>query len=121
MTRLDDPAPFEAAAIPPAVALYLHATIDLGDRAGALAAFADTAAVTDEGETYVGTDAIRGWLTTAASEYTYTTTLRGQRSGDDGRWDVFARLEGDFPGGVADLVFRFTVRDGAITELIIAP
>jgi hypothetical protein len=33
---------------------------------------------------------------------------------------VAIRLEGDFPGGVADLEQRFTVRDGEITRLVIA-
>jgi hypothetical protein len=30
-------------------------------------------------------------------------------------------LEGDFPGGVADLHFRFTLRDGLISRLVIEP
>jgi hypothetical protein len=33
------------------------------------------AAVTDEGHTYIGHDAIRSWLRTSASEYTYTIEL----------------------------------------------
>jgi hypothetical protein len=31
------------------------------------------------------------------------------------------RLEGTFPGGVADLQYRFVLRDGRIAELVIAP
>jgi hypothetical protein len=31
------------------------------------------------------------------------------------------RLEGDFPGGVAELDYRFTVDGDRITELVIAP
>lgn len=27
------------------------------------------------------------------------------------------RIEGDFPGGVADLGYRFTLRDGRVSEL----
>jgi hypothetical protein len=30
-------------------------------------------------------------------------------------------LEGDFPGGVVDLRFRFTLREGRIAELVIKP
>jgi hypothetical protein len=41
-----------------------------------------------------------------------------RRDGDD--WIVAIRLEGDFPGGVADLEQRFTLRDGEITRLVIA-
>jgi hypothetical protein len=33
---------------------------------------------------------------------------------------VSVRLEGDFPGGVADLDQRFTVREGEIAGLVIA-
>jgi hypothetical protein len=35
-------------------------------------------------------------------------------------WIVAVRLEGNFPGGVADLEQRFTVRDKAIVDLTIA-
>jgi hypothetical protein len=31
------------------------------------------------------------------------------------------RLEGDFPGGVVELRYRFTLVDGLVTELVIAP
>ena len=31
------------------------------------------------------------------------------------------RLEGNFPGGVADLNFRFTLAGDRIAELVIAP
>ena len=31
------------------------------------------------------------------------------------------RLEGDFPGGVVDLDYRFTVDGDRIAELVIAP
>jgi len=30
-------------------------------------------------------------------------------------------LEGNFPGGVADLQFKFTLRDGRISRLTIEP
>jgi hypothetical protein len=32
---------------------------------------------------------------------------------------VFARLEGNFPGGVADVTYRFTMADDLITALSI--
>jgi len=77
--------------------------------------------VTDEGRTYRGHDAIRTWLGRAASEYTYTTRLTGAGRIDDDRFVVVQHLEGDFPGGVVDLNFRFTLRSGKIAELVIEP
>jgi hypothetical protein len=35
---------------------------------------------------------------------------------DDDHYVAVHHLEGDFPGGVADLRFRFTLRDGHIAE-----
>jgi ketosteroid isomerase-like protein len=79
------------------------------------------AEVIDEGRTYTGHDAIRAWLGRSASEYTYTTELvSAARWGDDG-FDAVHHLEGDFPGGVVDLHFRFTLRDGSISRLVIEP
>jgi hypothetical protein len=40
--------------------------------------------------------------------------------GDD-RYDVLHHLEGNFPGGTADLRFRFTLRNGKIARLVIEP
>jgi hypothetical protein len=37
------------------------------------------------------------------------------------RYDVMHHLEGNFPGGTADLHFRFTLRNGRIARLIIEP
>jgi hypothetical protein len=34
---------------------------------------------------------------------------------------VVHHLEGDFPGGVVDLHFRFTLRDALIARLVIEP
>jgi hypothetical protein len=40
---------------------------------------------------------------------------------DTDTWLVVNHLEGDFPGGVVDLQYRFVVRDDLIVELVIAP
>jgi hypothetical protein len=37
------------------------------------------------------------------------------------RYDVTHHLEGNFPGGTVDLHFRFTLRNGKITRLVIEP
>lgn len=113
--------PYDASDLPPAIVRYLDAKDDTRNRESVLDAFAPGARVTDEGILYEGLDAVHGWLTSVATEYTYTTTLTGQRSDGPGQWTVRARLQGDFPGGVADLLFRFAAGDEGITELVIAP
>ena len=75
----------------------------------------------DEGHTYNGPDEIRAWLAGAASEYTYTSTLIRAAAIDESHYDVLYRLEGDFPGSVVDLHFRFTLRGTLIARLVIEP
>jgi hypothetical protein len=71
--------------------------------------------------TYTGHDEIRAWMGRAAGEYTYTSELTSAtRLGDD-EFDAVHHLEGNFPGGVVDLHFRFTLRDGLISRLVIEP
>ncbi len=54
-----------------------------------------------------------------AGEYTYTIELTGAEKIDDEHYTAINHLEGDFPGGVVDLHFRFTLRDGRIARLVI--
>lgn len=106
--------------LPDVVTRYLTAHRDR-DIETALAAFRPDATVTDDGSTYTGSVAIGQWLGTAASEYTYTTELLAAESQDAAHHVVTNRLEGDFPGGRVDLRYRFTLRDGLIEDLTIAP
>jgi hypothetical protein len=41
------------------------------------------------------------------------------RREDDAHWEVVNRIEGDFPGNVADLTYRFTLADDLISQLTI--
>jgi hypothetical protein len=105
----------------PAVVLRYQDAHDRHDTGGALATFAPDAIVTDDGHTYRGPVEIRDWLSRASVEFTYTRTLIGTLEVDDNTWLVTNHLEGDFPGGVVDLRYRFMVFEGLITELDIAP
>ena len=96
--------------------LTAHRTRDVDT---AISCFTNDAAVTDEGKTRNGTSDIRTWLERSASEYTYTTELIGAEKTDDEHYTAINHLEGDFPGGVVDLHFRFTLRDGRIASLVI--
>jgi hypothetical protein len=112
------PRTIDTTELPELITSYLraHAARDLDV---AVRSYAPGATVTDEGRTYRGTDEIRAWLSRSASEYTYTIEMTGAaKVGEDG-YDVTQHLEGDFPGGVVDLHFRFVVRDGTIVRLVI--
>jgi ketosteroid isomerase-like protein len=86
----------------------------------AIRAFSPTAVVVDQGQTFRGTDEIRGFLCDAGAEFTYTTELVGAQRIDDARYVATNRLEGDFPGGRAELDHRFTMDGDLVAELVIA-
>jgi ketosteroid isomerase-like protein len=98
--------------------LVAHRARDLGTAVGY---YTQDAVVVDEGRTFRGPQEIRDWLATAASEFTYTVELTSARRVDDEHYVAVHHLEGDFPGGVADLQFKFTLRDGRISALAIEP
>lgn len=83
--------------------------------------FTPDASVTDEGRTHTGRTEVAAWLERSSSEWTYTTERTGSARLDDDHWTVTEHLEGDFPGGVVDLVHRFSLRDGLIGQLVIEP
>jgi len=86
-----------------------------------VALFAENATVVDERQTWRGTDEIRAWRTGPASTYEYATEIEDTTALASNRLLVRGRLTGNFPGGVADLRWVFTINDGLITRLVIAP
>lgn len=86
-----------------------------------VALFADDATVIDEGATRRGTAEIRAWRNGPGLAYTYTTELLGTEALAPDRYRVTGRSTGDFPGGVADLKWDFTVEGDRVTQLVIAP
>ena len=113
-----DATTIDPAELPATISDYLRAHV-ARDVETALAAFAEDAVVTDEGNTYRGTEEIRGWLRNGGAEFTYTTELIAAERVDAERWVATNHLEGDFPGGVADLNYRFTLRGDQIVALAI--
>jgi ketosteroid isomerase-like protein len=106
--------------LPAVITTYLtaHRARDLE---AAISAFAADATVTDEGRTHRGRDEIRTWLSGAAGEYSYTTAFTGAVRTGATEFDAVQHLEGDFPGGVVDLHFRFTLDGPSISRLVIEP
>ena len=114
------PTSIEPSQLPRTIHGYLAAHA-ARDTEAALRAFTPTAVVVDEGDSFRGTEEILGFLREAGAEFSYTTELISARRIDDARWVATNRLTGDFPGGVADLDYRFTMNDDLIAELVIAP
>jgi hypothetical protein len=106
--------------LPGVIRTYLDAHRDR-DGETAIGLFDGDAEVTDEGRTHRGRAEIRSWLGRAGGEYTYTTEFVGAARTGDAEFDVVQHLEGDFPGGVVDLHFRFALDGGSISRLVIEP
>jgi hypothetical protein len=82
--------------------------------------FTSGAVAKDEGRTYAGVAAIKQWRAETAAKYTYTCEpLSAEQK--DGTTVVTCHLEGDFPGGRADLRFFFRLERGKIANLEIIP
>jgi hypothetical protein len=103
---------------PEVIARFL--TAELADDIPAMAdCFRPDAVVLDEGVTYLGRDEIVGWREKAAAAYQYTTAVLGSTAiGADGV-KVVEHLEGNFPGGLADLEYLFALRDGRVAALMV--
>ena len=110
-------------ALPDTIKTFMTA-VDAREADRALATLTPDAVVTDEGHDYAGHDAIGSWVATAASEYTYTTEITGAtvlERETDTIFDVAQHLEGDFPGGVANLHYRFSLDGALISRVVIEP
>lgn len=92
-----------------------------GDASKVAALFTEDAVVSDQGETFRGREEIRGWIDGSIHLFTTTLTFLGARD-VDGMVGASYRLEGDFPGGVAELEYQFHLNDdGKIVQLDFAP
>ena len=77
------------------------------DKKETIRVFADGAEVLDDGHLYRGRAEILEWLDGAASQYTTTSTELSAESTSRSA-SVVVRLEGNFPGGRADLKHDFS-------------
>jgi hypothetical protein len=103
----------------PAVVTRYLAAAPAGDFEALADCFTTDGAATDEGHTYRGRAEIIGWRESLASQFTYTSTVTGSEPIGEGEYRVTAHLVGDFPGGVADLTYRFVLKGGLIADLTI--
>jgi hypothetical protein len=103
---------------PPVVTRYLAAAT-AAEFAVLAECFETTGTVVDEGRTYHGRDEIVGWRESLANKWVFTTTVTASEPIDADSYRVKVRVEGNFPGGVADLTYRFSLRDDLIVSLSI--
>ncbi|WP_314173102.1 nuclear transport factor 2 family protein [Streptomyces winkii] len=107
-------------AVPDVIRRYFEADARR-DVDAVVALFSDDATIVDEDRTWRGAEGVRAWRRGPASQYRYTTEVLGTEAVGEGAFLVTGRIEGDFPGGIAGLTWRFTVAGGAISSLEIAP
>ena len=86
-----------------------------------VALFTDDAVVFDERQTWSGSDGIRAWRDGPASRYQYTTELADVTQTGEDHYRATGRIEGNFPGGTAQLNWDFTLTGERISRLEIAP
>jgi ketosteroid isomerase-like protein len=86
------------------------------DADAALALLTPGAVISDVGESFSGEDSLRSFVSKAGAEFTYTDQITTvARDGDV--WVVGHHLEGDFPGGTADLDYRFSLDGERIARI----
>lgn len=109
------------AQLPTTIRTFLDAQ-EARDADAALARLSPGAVISDVGESFSDEDGLRRFVTEAGAEFTVTTEItRVRRDGET--WVVAHHLAGDFPGGTADLDYRF-VLDGeriARLDIVVAP
>ena len=81
-----------------------------------LAPFAPDAVVKDEGETHVGTEAIRGWMTSTTDKYHAKVEVKEAIAAANA-WRIAGAVSGNFPGSPITLHYNFTLDGDRIAGL----
>ena len=101
--------------LPTTIRAFLEAQ-ETRDPESALALLTPQAVIADVGESFTGEKELRRFIVEAGAEFTVTTDItKVARDGEV--WVVSEHLEGDFPGGKADLDYRFTLQGERIERL----
>jgi ketosteroid isomerase-like protein len=103
---------------PDVITRYLKAADDK-DAEALAACFTEDGTVVDEDVTYRGRAEITGWRENLASQWEYTTEVRTSEPISAAEYRVTVRIDGNFPGGTADLGYDFRLRDDLIAALSI--
>ncbi|MEE2730567.1 MAG: nuclear transport factor 2 family protein [Pseudomonadota bacterium] len=100
--------------LPEPIAAYFSA--DREDGPAVARCFMEDGVVRDEGQTYVGMNAIEAWKTSASDQFLYSTEPVSFEKKDH-QFIVTGRVTGNFPGSPVDLRYRFTLQDCKIASL----
>lgn len=100
--------------LPVPIAAYFSASQTDGDAVARC--FNEQAVVKDEGHTYTGRAAIKGWKTETSTKYTYTCEPFTVED-NGGRTLVCCHVVGDFPGSPIDLRHAFILEGDKIAIL----
>lgn len=103
---------------PEIVTRYFKAA-EAGDAAALAECFTTEGVVLDEGRSHRGHAEILAWRADLAAKWTYTAEVTGSEPVSADTYRVTERVEGNFPGGVADLGYTFTLEGGLIAALTI--
>jgi uncharacterized protein (TIGR02246 family) len=108
------------ATVPAIIDTYVQAAA-AADHDAVAACFTADAVVTDDGRTMVGRDEITRWRRELAAAFEYTVEVLGAQAVGDDAFLVTTKVAGTFPGSPVQLRYQFTLRDGLISGLDIAP
>lgn len=99
----------------PSVERYLSTPI--ADRPGIIGeVFTPTAVVHDEGQTYVGIDAIHTWASDLAEQFTFGARIE-ETTRDGNLISAVVTYTGDFPGSPARVTSHITIDGDLISEI----
>ncbi len=105
---------------PPAVVERFINSADNRDFDAIATCFTEDGTVEDEDRTHRGRRQIRAWQQESRSKWDYTVTVVSGEPAGESDYRVTAHLTGNFPGGEADVEYRFSVRAGLISHLRIS-
>lgn len=104
--------------LPEPIAAYFAA--DAQGPTAVAACFTASAVVVDEGRAHPGRAAIQAWKAAASAAFDYTVRPCAVEQ-QAGVYTVTGRVSGKFPGSPVDLRYRFSLAQGLIASLEIAP
>jgi hypothetical protein len=104
--------------VPAVITRYLQSA-DGSDFEALAACFTPDGTVVDEEVTYRGRREIVGWRESTGAKWEYTSSVKSIEPLSDHECLAVVHVEGNFPGGVADLRYRFVLEDGLISSLTI--
>lgn len=105
--------------LPSAVQAYFEIS-NGGDISHMAACFCADASVTDENRSHQGIEAIESWQRAVRQAFTYRVEPI-ESFAEEAQLSITAMVSGDFPGSPLTLKHVFTLRDGRISSLEIAP